>query len=131
GDRGARDRGRRAARHSRRSRRLLDAAAPQHPVDRRPMTSLLLASRTVRRFRAQTVLAIVGVAVIGALLFDMLLLSRGLLLSFSELLASGGYDVRIVGATGLAARAPIPDSDDLVARIDRLPQVERVASIRI
>jgi len=95
------------------------------------MTSLALAWRTARRFRAQTVLAIVGVAVIGALLFDMLLLSRGLLLSFSELLASGGYDVRIVGATGLAARAPIPDSDDLVARIDRLPQVERVASIRI
>jgi hypothetical protein len=46
------------------------------------MTSFALAWRTAQRYRAQTILAIVGVAVIGALLFDMLLLSRGLLLSF-------------------------------------------------
>src|SRR5439155_5909744 len=113
------DRRGRAARRHRRRRRVVDAAAPQRPLDHPPMTSLALAWRTARRFRAQTVLAIVGVAVIGALLFDMLLLSRGLLLSFSDLLANGGYDVRIVGATGLAARAPIPESDDLVARIGR------------
>ena len=49
------------------------------------MTSFALAWRTAKRYRARTLLAIAGVAVIGALLFDMLLLSRGLLLSFADL----------------------------------------------
>ena len=95
------------------------------------MTSLLLASRTVRRYRAQTVLAIVGVAVIGALLFDMLLLSHGLLLSFSDLLGRAGFDVRIVGGGGFAARLPIDQSGPLIDAIRALPEVERVGAIRI
>jgi putative ABC transport system permease protein len=94
------------------------------------MTSLALAWRTARRFRAQTVLAIVGVAVIGALLFDMLLLSRGLLLSFSDLLDTAGYDVRVVGPSGLSARVPIVESDALIEQIRRLPEVRRVESLR-
>jgi putative ABC transport system permease protein len=95
------------------------------------MTSLLLASRTVRRYRAQTVLAIAGVAVIGALLFDMLLLSRGLLLSFSDLLGRAGFDIRIVGGGGFAARTPIDESGPLVDAIRALPEVERVGAIRM
>ena len=35
---------------------------------------------------ARTVLAVLGVAAVGALLFDMLLLSRGLVLSMQEML---------------------------------------------
>ena len=35
------------------------------------MTSFALAWRTAKRYRARTLLAIAGVAVIGALLFDM------------------------------------------------------------
>jgi putative ABC transport system permease protein len=50
------------------------------------MTSLWLAWRTTRRYRVRAALAVTGVAVIGALLFDMLLLSRGLLDSFADLL---------------------------------------------
>jgi putative ABC transport system permease protein len=95
------------------------------------MTSFALAWRTAGRYRAQTILAIVGVAVIGALLFDMLLLSRGLLLSFADLLDAAGYQVRVVGAAGMNVRTPIDDSETLVAAIQRLPQVDRVASIRL
>jgi ABC-type lipoprotein release transport system permease subunit len=95
------------------------------------MTSLLLASRTVRRYRAQTILAIAGVAVIGALLFDMLLLSRGLLLSFSDLLGRAGFDIRIVGAGSIAARLPIDRSASLVDAIRALPEVDRVGAVRI
>ena len=36
-----------------------------------------------------------GIAAVGALLFDMLLLSRGLLVSFRELLDAAGFDVRV------------------------------------
>lgn len=95
------------------------------------MTSLLLASRTVRRYRAQTLLAIVGVAVIGALLFDMLLLSRGLLLSFGDLLNRAGFDIRVVGGAGMTARVPIDQSASLVDAIRALPDVDKVSVIRI
>jgi putative ABC transport system permease protein len=95
------------------------------------MTSLLLASRTIRRYRAQTLLAIAGVAIIGALLFDMLLLSRGLLLSFGDLLDRAGFDVRVVGGGGMSLRLPIENSAPLVDAIRRLPEVERVGTIRM
>ena len=45
-------------------------------------------------------LAVGGVAVIGALLFDMLLLSRGLLVSFRDLLDTAGFDIRVVASEG-------------------------------
>jgi putative ABC transport system permease protein len=95
------------------------------------MTAFHLAARTVRRYRAQTLLAIAGVAVIGALLFDMLLLSRGLLLSFADLLDRAGYDVRIVGGGGMALRLPIPGSDAIAREVAALPEVEKVASVRL
>ena len=95
------------------------------------MTALNLAWRTVRRYRAQTLLAIAGVAVIGALLFDMLLLSRGLLLSFADLLDRAGYDVRIVSGGGMTLRLPISRSDEIARAVAALPEVERVASLRM
>jgi len=95
------------------------------------MTAFRLASRTIRRYRAQTLLAIAGVAVIGALLFDMLLLSRGLLVSFGDLLDRAGFDVRIVGGGGMSLRLPIDDSAALVAQVRTLPEVRRVAALRI
>jgi len=95
------------------------------------MSALHLAWRTVRRYRAQTLLAIAGVAVIGALLFDMLLLSRGLLLSFADLLERAGYDVRIVGGGGMTLRMPIPDSEAIAGTLRGLPEIEKVALVRI
>src|SRR5262249_43186803 len=79
-------RDRAAARRGGRHRRVVDAAPPQHSVAGGPMTSAWLAWRTTTRYRARTILATIGVAVIGALLFDMLLLSRGLVISFADLL---------------------------------------------
>ena len=95
------------------------------------MTSFALAWRTAKRYRARTLLAIAGVAVIGALLFDMLLLSRGLLLSFADLLNSSGFDIRVMSSDAPAARLPIADSARLADDIRRLPDVERVLLIRI
>src|ERR1700746_399815 len=95
------------------------------------MTALGLAWRTARRYRARAVLAVVGVAVIGALNFDMLLLARGLLLSFAGLINSTGYDIRLVGRAGMPIpRLPVEDAATLVERIRALPQVKSVAMIR-
>jgi putative ABC transport system permease protein len=95
------------------------------------MTAFALAWRTTRRYRARAVLAVVGVAVIGALNFDMLLLSHGLLLSFADLINSTGFDIRVVGSAGLPlARLPVEDAGRLMAEIARLPEVERTALVR-
>jgi putative ABC transport system permease protein len=95
------------------------------------MTPFALAFRTARRYRARAVLAVVGVAVIGALNFDMLMLSRGLILSFASLLASSNYDIRISGSSGLPlARAPIDNAGPLMTRVAALPEVASVAIVR-
>ena len=63
---------------------------------------LRLSWLTIIRQPARTALAVLGVAAVGALLFDMLLLSRGLVLSFRDLLDRAGFDIRV-----LATDAPL------------------------
>ena len=95
------------------------------------MSAWGLAWRTVARNPARAALAISGVAVIGALLFTMLMLSRGLLVSFRELLDTAGFDVRVVSGEGsMIHREPIAAATTLAAAIGRLPEVERVALVR-
>lgn len=96
------------------------------------MTSVWLAWRTTKRYRARALLAMTGIAIIGALLFDMLLLSHGLVDSFADLLDRAGYDVRVLGSEGLPlARAPVTHATELAADIRRLPEVGAVALVRI
>jgi putative ABC transport system permease protein len=94
------------------------------------MTSRALAWRTMTAERARAGLAITGVAVIGALLFDMLLLSHGLLVSFRQLLDSAGYDVRVVATDSVLLRIPIVHANAIAQDIARLPEVREVAVVR-
>jgi hypothetical protein len=95
------------------------------------MTAWGLAWRTIARSPARSVLAVAGVTVIGALLFNMLLLSRGLLVSFRDLLDNAGYDIRVIAAEGsMAHRAPIADATALAKAIASLPDVESIALVR-
>jgi putative ABC transport system permease protein len=96
------------------------------------MTSLALAWRTAVCYRMRSLLAMAGVAIIGALLFDMLLLSRGLVDSFADLLNSSGFDVRVVAQEGLPVlRAPIREAARLAVELRALPEVEDVMLVRI
>ncbi len=96
------------------------------------MTPAALAWRTARRYRARTLLAVAGITVIGALNVDMLLLSRGLLVSLIQMINSVGFDVRVVGSEGLPTmRAAVPGAAKLAADIRRLPEVEEVALVRL
>ncbi len=95
------------------------------------MTSAWLAWRTTTRYRARSALAMIGVAVISALLFDMLLLSHGLVDSFADLLEHAGYDVRVLSTEGVPLlRAPIPQAAELAVAVGQLPEVESVARVR-
>jgi putative ABC transport system permease protein len=94
------------------------------------MTARSLAWRTMTAEPARAALAIAGVAVIGALLFDMLLLSSGLLVSFRDLLESAGYDVRVSATDSGLFRVPMPHATELAESIAGLPEVREVAIIR-
>ena len=63
------------------------------------MKALAFAWRSLVRQPARAALGILGVAAVGALLFDMLLLSDGLVASMRELLERTGFDIRVT-ATG-------------------------------
>jgi len=95
------------------------------------MTSWALAWRSLARQPARAVLGVTGVAAVGALLFDMLLLSRGLALSFQSLLDATGYDVRVTATPAVPGTGPsIVAATGLVAALDALPEVRRAAGVR-
>lgn len=86
---------------------------------------------TVRQ-PARTCLGILGVAAVGALLFDMLLLSRGLVLSFRELLDRSGFDVRVLATDAPPFTGPrIASAATLASQIDGLPEIEAVLQLRV
>ena len=96
------------------------------------MTSLAFAWRCLVRQPARAVLAILGVAAVGALLFDMLLLSRGLVVSMEHLLDDVGFDVRVTAMDGIPFGGPrIPDVSHAVAAIAGLSEVDRVVPMRL
>ncbi|MGE0815802.1 MAG: ABC transporter permease [Vicinamibacterales bacterium] len=95
------------------------------------MRALAFAWRSIARRRAQSALGILGIAAAGALTFDMLLLSRGLLLSVRELLDSFGFDVRVMATEGLPqSRQPLDRPFETAALLSRLPEVAAVVPFR-
>jgi putative ABC transport system permease protein len=88
------------------------------------------AARSLARQPGRAVLGVLGVAAVGALLFDMLLLSRGLLVSFRALLDSAGFDVRIMAAdVPIATRPRLVGATAAVADLRSLPEVAEVVPI--
>ena len=80
---------------------------------------------------ARSTLGIVGVAAVGALLFDMLLLSEGLVLSMRDLLDRMGFDIRVTASEAFPGRGTgIEDAVAARAVIAGLPAVRSVTSIR-
>ena len=96
------------------------------------MRALAFAWRSVRRRRAQSALGILGIAAAGALTFDMLLLSRGLLVSVRELLESFGFDVRVMASEGMPqSRVPLDRPFDIARTLAALPEVAAAVPFRV
>jgi hypothetical protein len=95
------------------------------------MTVLPFAWRALVRQPARSALGILGVTAVGALLFDMLLLSNGLIASMRDLLEHTGFDVRVTTTSELPRTAPrIEDAAALVSEITRLPVVRGALAVR-
>ena len=94
------------------------------------MNALGFAWRSLVRQPARATLGILGVAAVGALLFDMLLLSRGLIVSMQDLLDRGGWDIRVsageLPAVACASRARAESGGAIAA----LPSVQAALVIR-
>ena len=91
---------------------------------------LAFAWRSLVRQPARATLGILGVAAVGALLLDMLLLSQGLVTSMQDLLDSTGFDIR-VGATDPVPGGPdIADGTAAAAQIASLPSVRTAIAVR-
>ena len=88
------------------------------------MNVFVFAWRSLIRQPARAVLGIVGVAAVCALLFDMLLLSRGLVLSMEELLEQVGFAIRVTATQSLPGSGPrIRSASQVAAAIAALPDV--------
>lgn len=95
------------------------------------MRALAFAFRSLVRQPARATLGILGVTAVGALLFDMLLLSQGLIVSMSDLLERTGFDVRVTTTAELPRTAPpIEGATAAVSSIATLPQVKTAIAIR-
>ena len=90
-----------------------------------------MAWRSLVRQPARAALGILGVAAVGALLFDMLLLSQGLVVSMRDLLNRTGYDVRVTATEDLPRNGPrLHDVAALLQTISGLPAVRSASALR-
>jgi ABC-type lipoprotein release transport system permease subunit len=96
------------------------------------VTALLFAARSLVRQPARASLGILGVAAVGALLFDMLLLSNGLVLSMRDLLNRQAFDVRVTATDSPpGAGPPIENASATAAALASVPSVRSVTTIRL
>jgi hypothetical protein len=95
------------------------------------MNAMGFAWRSLVRQPARASLGVLGVAAVGALLFDMLLLSQGLVISMRGLLEGTGFDLRVTSTDGLPGKGPlIPNAIDRTQSIARLPSVRSAIALR-
>lgn len=92
---------------------------------------VLLAAASLRRHRARTLLAVLGVAVAAAMLLDMVMLSTGLRESFRQLLLSRGFQLRLSprGTLPFDTEATIPGASAIIATLRALPGVAVVSPV--
>lgn len=96
------------------------------------MSPLAFALRGLIRQPGRAILGIAGIAATGALLFDMLMLSQGLVVSMERLLSSVGFDIRVTAtqATPLTG-PPLTNMTNTVAALAALPGIEDVVPLRL
>ena len=96
------------------------------------MNAMGFAWRSLVRQPARASLGVLGVAAVGALLFDMLLLSQGLVISMRGLLERTGFDLRVTATDALPGQGPlIPNAVERTHAISQLPSVRSAIALRL
>ena len=95
------------------------------------MNAIGFAWRSLVRQPARASLGVLGVAAVGALLFDMLLLSQGLVISMRGLLERTGFDLRVTATDALPGQGPLmANAVERTEAISRLPSVRSAIALR-
>jgi putative ABC transport system permease protein len=95
------------------------------------MNALAFAWRSLVRQPARATLGVLGVAAVGALLFDMLLLSQGLIVSMRDLLARSGWDIRVSAGDLPGRGGRVSAATSIAERIAALPSVKAALMVRV
>jgi len=95
------------------------------------MNAVGFAWRSLVRQPARAALGVLGVAAVGALLLDMLMLSQGLIVSMRDLLDQGGWDVRVSAGELPRTSGRMSDASAAAVAIAELPAVRSVLLIRL
>jgi putative ABC transport system permease protein len=92
---------------------------------------LVLALASLRRNRARTILAVLGVAIAAALLLDMVMLSTGMRESFRTLLLSRGFQMRLTprGTLPFDTEASIADASRITDSLRARPEIDLVSPV--
>jgi putative ABC transport system permease protein len=95
------------------------------------MNAFAFAWLSLVRQPARAALGVLGVAAVGALLFDMLLLSQGLVISMRDLFERAGFDLRVTATDALPGQGPqLSDGLALARAIGTLPEVRSSMALR-
>ena len=93
---------------------------------------MAFAWRSLVRQPARASLGVVGVAAVGALLFDMLLLSQALVISMRDLFERVGFDVRVTASDALPGQGPLlANAVAHASAIAHLPSVRAAIALRL
>ena len=97
------------------------------------MSPFAFALRGLVRQPGRAMLGIAGIAATGALLFDMLMLSQGLVVSMERLLADVGFDIRVTATQGVPPLTgpPITGMASTVTSLAALPEIQEVVALRL
>ncbi len=96
------------------------------------LRALAFAARSLVRQPGRAAVGVLGIAAVGALLFDMLLLSRGLVVSFRDLLDRVGFDVRVLSTEGVPLAGPrVQHAGALARQLRALPEIADVVPVRM
>ena len=95
------------------------------------MSGLGWGLKSLRRHRLRAVLSVAGIAISAALLLDMVMLSGGIERSFTELLLSRGYQIRLTpkGTLPFDTEATLTGAGRLVEAIRRVPAVAAAGAV--
>jgi len=92
---------------------------------------MAFAARSLSRQPGRAAVGLLGIAAVGALLLDMLLLSQGLVVSFRNLLDGVGFDVRVMATDAMPmSGVRIADATRVAADLRRLPEVNTAVPFR-
>jgi ABC-type lipoprotein release transport system permease subunit len=95
------------------------------------MNAIGFAWRSLVRQPARATLGVLGVAAVGALLFDMLLLSQGLIVSMRDLLERSGWDIRVSVGELPGRGGRIADAVRTAERIASLTSIRGALLVRV